>query len=41
MTSNQRGPYDWGYTRATMAANKGFAKSQDGANPIKRRLSSD
>jgi hypothetical protein len=24
-----------GYTRATMAGYKGFAKSQDGANPIK------
>ncbi len=33
-TSGQHGPYGWGDTHATMEPTKGFAKSQDGANPI-------
>jgi hypothetical protein len=40
MTSSQHGPYDLGYTRATMAGTKG-SKSQGGANPKKAGPSSD
>jgi len=40
-TSGQHGPYSLGYTHATMEPTEGIAKSQDGANPIKRLLSGD
>ena len=33
MTSNQRGSYTLGYTRATMGRLQRDARSQDGANP--------
>ena len=41
MMSGPHGPYDWGYTHATMEPTMGFAKLQNGANPIKRLLSGD
>ena len=41
MTSDLRGPYVWGNTRATMGGSQWVAKSRDGANPTKTVLSSD
>ena len=41
MTSNQRGLYTLGDTRATMARSQRVAKPQGKANPIKTGLSSD
>ncbi len=40
MTSNHHAPYDLGYTRNTMAANKGLQACERKRNP-KSRLSSD
>ena len=40
MTSNHHAPYDLGYTRTTMALNRG-KQSSDAERTPKRRLSSD